>query len=145
MLIAVEQLPMFPKFSLPGVSFLKRQTSLILSKVDSKNLFFVGMAMGLIPCGLVYAAGMKAISTGNVLSSSLAMFVFGLGTMPAMILVGSASSFFTQKLKKKIYLVASILLLILGVVTAYNGFEVLSGRSSHDHSNHDSHSHHSHH
>ncbi len=47
----------------------------------------LGLALGLLPCGMVYAALAAAASAGAVIGG-LAMLAFGLGTVPALIAVG---------------------------------------------------------
>jgi sulfite exporter TauE/SafE len=48
---------------------------------------FLGMANGLLPCGIVYLAIAGALSTTEVYHSVLFMTVFGMGTLPAMLLL----------------------------------------------------------
>jgi sulfite exporter TauE/SafE len=49
--------------------------------------FFAGMLNGVIPCGMVYLALATALGTGSIQSSTKFMFLFGLGTMPLMLVV----------------------------------------------------------
>jgi uncharacterized protein len=46
-----------------------------------------GMANGLLPCGMVYIAALTSLASGDLYYSALFMLFFGLGTMPAMLLV----------------------------------------------------------
>jgi sulfite exporter TauE/SafE len=43
-----------------------------------------GLATGLLPCGLVYAALALPVSLGSAGGGALAMLAFGLGTVPAL-------------------------------------------------------------
>jgi hypothetical protein len=45
----------------------------------------LGLCWGFLPCGLVYTVLMTAASTGSSLVGAATMFVFGLGTLPAML------------------------------------------------------------
>ncbi len=47
-----------------------------------------GMIWGWLPCGLVYSALFIALAHGNWLSGSVFMFIFGLGTLPAVVGTG---------------------------------------------------------
>ena len=47
----------------------------------------LGLALGLLPCGLVYAA-LAAASASGALLGGLGMLAFGLGTVPALVVVG---------------------------------------------------------
>jgi uncharacterized protein len=44
----------------------------------------LGAVMGLLPCGLVYAAVLVAATLPNPLYSALGMVLFGIGTLPAL-------------------------------------------------------------
>lgn len=47
----------------------------------------LGLALGLLPCGMVYAA-LTASASGGPVIGGLGMLAFGLGTVPALIAVG---------------------------------------------------------
>jgi len=46
-----------------------------------------GVALGFLPCGLVYAAVAAAASTGGALPAALGMLAFVLGTVPGLVAV----------------------------------------------------------
>lgn len=48
----------------------------------------LGMAWGLLPCGLVYSALALAISTADTLAGALVMLTFGLVTLPTVVTAG---------------------------------------------------------
>ena len=52
------------------------------SRGTSRVLF--GMANGLLPCGLVYAALALPVTAGDPVAGALTMAVFGIGTLPVM-------------------------------------------------------------
>lgn len=54
----------------------------------------LGLLWGLIPCGFLYAAQIKAAETGNPVFGAATMLAFGLGTLPTMLGV----SFFAGRL-----------------------------------------------
>ena len=51
-----------------------------------QSVFVGGLVNGLLPCGLVYAYLALAASAGNLFAGAAVMGLFGLGTMPALIL-----------------------------------------------------------
>jgi sulfite exporter TauE/SafE len=59
------------------------------------HYLLLGIANGLLPCGLVYLAIAGAVSTTSVSESMLFMASFGMGTLPAMLLL----SFFGVHIK----------------------------------------------
>lgn len=50
-----------------------------------------GALWGWIPCGLVYATLLTAMTAGGAGAGALTMFAFGIGTMPAMLFAGAAA------------------------------------------------------
>ncbi len=50
----------------------------------------LGLALGLLPCGFLYAALAVAAASGGGGSGALAMLAFGAGTVPALVAVGLA-------------------------------------------------------
>ncbi len=61
------------------LSIKKIHFSKIASK--SKNPFLIGLLNGLMPCGPLQAMQIYALSTGNLVSGSISMLIFGLGTL----------------------------------------------------------------
>ena len=62
--------------------------SLLKSSTSTASFAVLGMANGLLPCGMVYVAVAGALTTGSVLHSMLFMAMFGAGTLPAMMAFG---------------------------------------------------------
>jgi uncharacterized protein len=57
----------------------------------------LGLLLGLLPCGFLYAALMAAAATGSALAGALAMIGFGLGTAPALIAIGILGQGFARR------------------------------------------------
>ncbi|MGI9629095.1 MAG: sulfite exporter TauE/SafE family protein [Longimicrobiales bacterium] len=51
---------------------------------SARSTFVFGLANGLLPCGLVYAALGLAVASSGFGSGALVMLAFGLGTVPAL-------------------------------------------------------------
>ncbi|WP_373604480.1 sulfite exporter TauE/SafE family protein [Vibrio sp. UCD-FRSSP16_30] len=62
----------------------------------------VGMIWGWIPCGMVYSMLSWAAVSGSALNGLLIMGCFGLGTLPAMLIVGTGSSQFASVIRNPI-------------------------------------------
>ena len=71
-----------PRLRLPGVARLATRTA-GASGFGGRLVF--GMANGLLPCGLVYAALAVPMASGDPLVGALSMVAFGLGTVPALV------------------------------------------------------------
>src|SRR5436190_12053286 len=65
----------------------KMMTKLLRSKANAFSFLMIGIANGLLPCGMVYIAIAATLSLTQVIHSVLFMAMFGLGTFPAMMLV----------------------------------------------------------
>lgn len=55
---------------------------------STRDALLFGALWGFLPCGIVYSALALASATGSALHGALSMCAFGLGTTPALLLVG---------------------------------------------------------
>ena len=108
--------------NLPGYNAFKKGMSNFFQRLNRRNVFGLGLLNGLIPCGLVYAAGAKAASTGSAQAGMLTMLFFGLGTIPALVTVGLSANMVSARFRSNIFKLATILVFILGIFTVYKGF-----------------------
>lgn len=69
-----------------------RRVARLLSAPGPKNRFLLGLALGFLPCGLIYAALLKAMSAGSAVAGAFSMLAFGLGTSLALLVLGMFSS-----------------------------------------------------
>lgn len=72
------------------------------------GLFILGLMNGLLPCGPVYVALAASAVTGQAATSSLFMFVFGLGTLPMMLTVSLAGKLIHMPLRRKLQMLVPI-------------------------------------
>ncbi len=63
------------------------------------GFLLLGMANGLLPCGMVYIALAATLSVYKVYQSVGFMAMFGAGTLPAMMLVGYGSHMINPRMK----------------------------------------------
>ena len=64
----------------------------LISQPTGFRGYVLGLLLGLLPCGLVYAALTGAVSSGEPLAAFLGMVAFGAGTIPALIGVAYGGS-----------------------------------------------------
>ncbi len=76
----------------------------------------LGSIWGLIPCGFLYAAQIKAAETGDPWRGAATMAAFGLGTMPSMVLVGVASARLGVDRRSQLFRLGSWLTLSIGLL-----------------------------
>lgn len=96
-------------------------------------VFAAGLTNGLLPCGLVYAYLTLAASTGNMAQASLLMFLFGLGTLPLLILLGCGAALLRLTFRRYLYLLAAGCVTITGLLSLIRGLQLLQdlGMSAH--------------
>lgn len=93
-----------------------------------------GMLWGFLPCGLVYSALALAMTSGSALTAGAAMLAFGLGTLPMMLMTGSAAAELKNRLQVQGWRTANGLLVVaFGVWTLWQAFQHGAGNHHHDH------------
>ena len=86
-----------------------------------------GFLWGWLPCGLVYSTLSWAAVSGSANNGALIMMAFGLGTLPAMFLVGLGAQIFKSWLNHKITKnISGLLLLAYGIHTIYIAIDQLN-------------------
>jgi hypothetical protein len=72
----------------------------------------LGIALGFLPCGFLYAALATAAASGNAALGALGMLAFGLGTAPALIAVGIAGQAAGRHWQRAVTVVAPAVMLL---------------------------------
>lgn len=85
----------------------------------------LGMLWGWLPCGLVYSVLATALVTGSAGRGALAMLVFGLGTLPNLLLAGILFSRFRRFAQSPVArMVSGLLVLGFGLYGLYNAINL---------------------
>jgi sulfite exporter TauE/SafE len=97
-----------------------------ISSPSPASKFGLGLMMGLLPCGLIYAALIKALSTGEVAGGAATMAAFGLGTATSLLGLGVFSSTFSRRLSRFNAgawgtRITAISVMLLGAILLYRG------------------------
>lgn len=86
-----------------GLTWLEKGGQKIWRKVQpiSKRLlpldsaakaYLYGLCWGYLPCGLIYSTLSWSLSSGSAASGAMLMLAFGAGTLPALLIFGSAAN-----------------------------------------------------
>lgn len=75
-----------------GFGFINRLLSRVTAGGSMLSAFPTGLLMGLLPCGLLYGVLISAATSGSSIKGGGMMLLFGLGTMPALLLYGQVAS-----------------------------------------------------
>ncbi|VEP14748.1 conserved membrane hypothetical protein [Hyella patelloides LEGE 07179] len=118
--IAPKILPKLPIFH-PLQGQLHQKLSMAMSKVANTKSWWtpliLGLFWGLIPCGFLYIAQIKAAETGSIIMAVLTMLAFGLGTMPTMVGVGVSASRLSADRKSQLFNLGGWITLVIGLLT----------------------------
>lgn len=80
-----------------------------------------GFANGFLPCGLTYVAAASAIAIGGLFEGILFMTLFGLGTLPALLLVTLSGTWSARKWKMWIPRAISLVAILSGSILIFRG------------------------
>ena len=112
------------RLSAPSSFFIKKMRRIFSGNLPNGAFYPMGMAIGLIPCGLVYTA---LISTARAameaqnhaiggLKGMLMMSLFGLGTLPALVMFGKLVHVISIKMRSRLYKLAALAMIAMGVL-----------------------------
>jgi sulfite exporter TauE/SafE len=74
--------------------------------------YLLGVALGFLPCGFLYAALAAAAASADPLHGAVAMLAFGLGTVPALIAVGVAGQAAAHRWQRGVSLASPAVMLV---------------------------------
>ena len=105
-------------------SILNKSLGCVLKSKSPFRLMLLGNINGLLPCGMVFAALLNALLTGDFLYSGLAMIAFGIGTLPAMITVMFLANKISNSARQKMNKAVPYLLTVVGLLIVLRGMNL---------------------
>jgi len=127
-LVAFNLLNLHPIFRYVIPTIPKFLARMLRKESHSTNWFAPAMLGALtifIPCGTTIAMEALAISTANALSGALIMASFTLGTIPLFLGIGVLTSFLGNTFKTIFLNIAAVLVIYLGLTSAYGALVAL--------------------
>ncbi len=106
---------------LTDTRFFRSAMHRLLSRQTVWATFLFGLLLGLLPCGLLYPVLIHAATSGGFTQGALTAFVFGLGTVPAMLSFGYLVSHIRPHMKLVLYRMAAVLIILLGLQALLRG------------------------
>jgi sulfite exporter TauE/SafE len=88
-------------------------------------LFALGLLLGLLPCGLSFAAFARALGAGGPLSGGLMALAFGLGTLPSLFIVGLSASKLSAKHRRASDIIAGMLMIGMAAALLFDALRGL--------------------
>ena len=123
-LSTAEWLPLPQKKSCtPGSSVMQKIMTLFKAPRSIGSYYPMGIVLGFLPCGLTYTALLTAARSGmegkypfaGMMQGAIMMMLFGIGTTPALLLVGKLVNTISNRMRKRFYLLASLIMIATGV------------------------------
>lgn len=81
----------------------------------------MGLVLGLLPCGLVYAVLLKSVETAGPVRGAVTMFAFGTGTSVALLAIGVFSSTIGRRLGRYSTRLAGAAVALTGILLLCRG------------------------
>jgi len=103
---------------------LKTNIGLLFKKGTSLSMISIGILNGFLPCGFVYIGLAGAIASGNMISGAAVMFLFGVGTIPAMFTATIFGKYINIGIRKKLRKATPYLAMILAVLFILRGMNL---------------------
>ncbi|MFN0173813.1 MAG: sulfite exporter TauE/SafE family protein [Saprospiraceae bacterium] len=116
----VTALPGFGAFT----QWVKSGIGNLMRKSPNGSTFSIGLLNGLLPCGMVYAALAGAIASTGGLEGGLFMAIFGLGTLPLLLMVSVLGRSFSISWRQKFKVAQPVLLGLVGLLLLQRGLNL---------------------
>ncbi|MCD8322229.1 MAG: sulfite exporter TauE/SafE family protein [Oscillospiraceae bacterium] len=115
-------------FSLPRLVRFRIPKGLTnaLASFRAHGPYAIGLVNGLMPCGPLQSMQLYAIASGSLVAGAASMFFFCLGTIPLVLLCGTAAGLLKMKWRRRMLQAGAALLVLMGVFTVQNNL-VLTG------------------
>lgn len=97
---------------------------LLKSSTGAGGFLLLGMANGLLPCGMVYIALASTLSFSEISESVAFMAMFGAGTLPAMMLVAYAGQAMKGEARQLLRKAVPFFILSMGVLLILRGMNL---------------------
>ncbi|NHZ86732.1 MAG: sulfite exporter TauE/SafE family protein [Planctomycetia bacterium] len=118
-----------PNFNTTGIfNSLFSRVKIALKRLFSirsfGGLYLIGLLNGLLPCGPLYMAFIISTGTGNAISASIFMLMFGLGTIPLLFSITVLGNSISIPVRNRIKNLFPILILIIGLLFILRGLNL---------------------
>jgi sulfite exporter TauE/SafE len=88
------------------------------------RLYPLGLALGVLPCGVSWTVFLGAAASGGPVPGLLMALAFGLGTVPGLLLMGALGALVGQRTRGLLYRAGGLLIAVMGALFALRGLGV---------------------
>jgi uncharacterized protein len=111
----------------PAMPFVRKTMELFTNSPSAGTWYPLGLVLGFLPCGLTYTALLAAARAAmnapdhfaGMVQGALMMLLFGLGTSPALLVVGKTAGLIGEKTRHRLYRLASLIMIATGLWFIY--------------------------
>jgi hypothetical protein len=97
----------------------------LLWKIPSRSSFVIlGMANGILPCGMVYLAVAGALNVSQVSNGVFFMAMFGLGTLPPLFALSFFGSMIKLSLRNRIRQITPLIIATMAIILILRGLNL---------------------
>lgn len=115
-----------------GLFVVQKNIGLLLKRKNIYASLGVGALNGLLPCGLVYSAVVIALVQPGIGQSMAVMLLFGLGTVPALLMVNWFAGNIMKSLPVSVQQLQNAMLAVTGFLLIWRGASMINLFSIHD-------------
>ena len=105
-----------------ALNFVVRLAKTRIQKKNLTNFLLLGFLNGFLPCGVVYYFLALGILSANFIDSAFIMLVFGLCTLPAMLLASFVFGILNEKFKDIMFKISASIMIINGIYLSFLGY-----------------------
>jgi len=87
--------------------------------------YALGIVLGFIPCGLIFAALLAVSAIGKPLDAAIVMIFFTIGTVPALFFVGISSHFLLKGRQKLLHTIARMAMITNSMILFFMAGELI--------------------
>jgi sulfite exporter TauE/SafE len=95
--------------------YLTQPFKMAVSGNSCLSFFPLGLCLGFLPCGLIYGPLMVAAGSGSPVLGGSIMAALGIGTMPVLLLFGSASATVSVVIRDRLFRLLGVLIALMGM------------------------------
>lgn len=109
-------------------SKLPGYASVMSHVLDRRNMLWLlamGLLLGLLPCGLSYGAFARSLAAGGAAEGALLTALFGLGTLPGLLLLGSGAAPLFRRFRHQMEIISGLIMIGMGVSLLAKAWDAL--------------------
>lgn len=103
---------------------IKSNIGVLFKKGNFSSMFLIGILNGFLPCGFVYIGLAGAIASGDAITGTAVMMMFGFGTVPAMFVASVFGKYINIGIRTKLRASTPYLAILLAIIFILRGMNL---------------------